>query len=86
METLNCQSNESTRATAIKNTHFVEANVVNISAKFQLHPPTASEEMIFKYFFTNLAKFSSLDKIHMLHRGQLKEHFCRTFVKISTVR
>ena len=43
--------------------------------------------MIFEYFFSNLAfqfpwqpiKFSSLDKIHMLHSGLLKEHFCTNF-------
>ena len=28
----------------------------------------------------------SLDKIHMLGRGLPKEHFCKTFVKISAVR
>ena len=39
METLSCHSNESTWATAIKNLIFVEANIMNISAKFQLHPP-----------------------------------------------
>ena len=37
METLSCHSNESKWATAIKT--FVEANVMNISAKFQLHAP-----------------------------------------------
>ena len=50
METLSCHSNESTRATAIK-TIFVEAYVMNISAKFQLIPLTASEEMNFECFF-----------------------------------
>ena len=53
----------------------------------------ASEEMIFEYFFANLAfllpwqsiKFSSLDKIHMVGRGLLKEHVCKTFVKISAI-
>ena len=43
----------------------------------------AFEEMIFEYFFANLAvllpwqpiKFSDLDKIHMVGRGLLKEHF-----------
>ena len=39
METLTCHSNESTWATAIKNKIFIEANVMNISAKFQLHAP-----------------------------------------------
>ena len=37
METLSCHSNESTLA--IKNTLYVEANVMNIYAKFRLHPP-----------------------------------------------
>ena len=68
---------------------------MNISAQFQLHPLMASGEMIFFiFFFANitfqlpwqLIKFNSLDKIHMLHTGLLKEHFCKTFVKISTVR
>ena len=39
METLRCDSNESTWATTIKNIIDVEANVMNIYAKFQLHPP-----------------------------------------------
>ena len=39
METLSCHSNEITRATTIKNTIFVETNVVNMYAKFQLYPP-----------------------------------------------
>ena len=48
---------------------------MNISTKFQLHPLMASEEMIFEYFFVNLAfllpwqpmaiKFSGLDKIQL---------------------
>ena len=39
METLSCHSNESTRSTTIKNKVYVEAIVMNIYAKFQLHPP-----------------------------------------------
>ena len=39
METLSYHSNESTWATTIENTIFVETNVMNIYAKFQLHPP-----------------------------------------------
>ena len=39
METLSCHINKSTWATAIKNINFVEANVMNIFAKFQLHAP-----------------------------------------------
>ena len=84
MEILGCQSNESTWATAIK----------NISAKFQLHPPYGfwgdDFLILFHKFSLSVAmatiKFSSLDKIHMIHRGLLKEHFCKTFVKIPTVR
>ena len=41
--------------TAIQNFSFAEVNVMNISAKFQLYPLMASEEMIFEYFFSNLA-------------------------------
>ena len=48
---LSCHSNESTWAMTIKNILYVEANVMNIYAKFQLHPLTASEEKIFEYFF-----------------------------------
>ena len=39
METFSCHSNESTWATTIKNIIYVEANVMNIYAKFQLHLP-----------------------------------------------
>ena len=35
----------------MKNVIFIEANVMNISAKFQLHPLMASGEMIFFIFF-----------------------------------
>ena len=53
-----------------------------------------SEEMIFENLFANLAfllpwqpiKFSGLDKYHIFGRGLLKEHFCKTFDKISAVR
>ena len=54
----------------------------------------ASEEIISEYFFANLSfqlpwqpiKFIGLDKIYMFGRGILKEHFCKTFVKISAMR
>ena len=39
METLSCHSNKSTRVTTIKNKIYVEANVMNIYAKFQFHHP-----------------------------------------------
>ena len=68
----------------IKNTIYEEANVMNMYAKFQLHPPYGFwEEEICEYFFENLPlmlpwqpiKVSDLDKIHMNHRGLLKETF-----------
>ena len=34
METLSCHNNQSINATARKNCHFVEANAMNISAKY----------------------------------------------------
>ena len=42
-------SHESTWTMTIKNKIYVEANVMNMYAKFQLHPLTASEK-IFEYF------------------------------------
>ena len=39
MGTLSCHSNQSSYPTGIKNTTFVEANVLSMYAKFQLHPP-----------------------------------------------
>ena len=40
METLSCHSNETTWAMTIKKkTIYVETNVLNMYAKFQLHPP-----------------------------------------------
>ena len=51
----------------------------------------ASDEMMFENLFTNLAfllpcqaiKFSGLDRTNMFGRGLLKEHFCKSFVKIN---
>ena len=39
MGTISCHSNQSSYPTGIKNIPFVEANVLSIYAKFQLHPP-----------------------------------------------
>ena len=93
METLSCQSNESTWATTIKTIIYVEANVMNIYAKFQLIPHMASERRCLNIFFENLAfrlpwqpiKISDLDKIHMVDRGLLQKRFYKTFFKISAV-
>ena len=38
MGTISCHSNQSSYPTGIKNTTFVEANVLCMYAKFQLHP------------------------------------------------
>ena len=39
MGNISCHSNQSSYQTGIKNTTFVEANVLRMYAKFQLHPP-----------------------------------------------
>ena len=39
MGTIRCHSNQSSYPTGIKNTTFVEANVLSMYAKFQLHIP-----------------------------------------------
>ena len=39
MGTISCHSNQSSYPTGIKNTTFVEANVLSMYAKFQLHSP-----------------------------------------------
>ena len=57
---------------------------MNIYTKFQLHPPYGFWE---EDFFENLAfrlpwqliKISDLDKIHMVGRGLLQKHFCKTY-------
>ena len=95
VENISCHSYESTWATAIKKKKIVEANVMNISTKFQLHPPYGFWEKDFWLFcFANLAfwlpwqpiKFSGLDKIHTVGRGLLKKHFHLPFVQISAVK
>ena len=37
--TISCHSNQSSYPTGIKNITFVEANVLNMYVKIQLHPP-----------------------------------------------
>ena len=51
MESLSCHSNESTWATTIEAIIYVAANVMNIYAKFQLHPPYGFWEEDFSIFF-----------------------------------
>ena len=74
-----------------KNILFVEVNVMNLSAKFQLHPPLMLlRRLFFREFILSVAmatyQIQHLDKIHTSGRGLLKEHFCKTFVKIFAVR
>ena len=57
METLSCHSNISVWATAIKNKPFVEANVMNISAKFQLHSPLWLLRRLFFNIFSQIYPF-----------------------------
>ena len=39
MGIISCHSNQSSYPTGIKNATYVEANVLSMYAKFQLHPP-----------------------------------------------
>ena len=67
----------------IKNIFFVETSAMNNSAKFQLYPHMASEELNFFYFFY---KFSSLVAIatNQIERFGLK--WLNTCVKFSAMR
>ena len=61
--------------------------------RFSFTPFMTSEKKIFNTFFENLTfrlpwqpiKINNLDKIHIVCRGLLQEHFSKTFVKISAV-
>ena len=83
METLSCHSNESTWATTIKNTIYVEANVMyvhvcNVSASSPLRLLRRRFFNIFSKLYPlswQPIKFSDLDKIHTNRRGLLKKHF-----------
>ena len=76
------------------NTIYVEVNIINIYAKFQFRPLLPSEKRIFEYLFRKFSlsvtmatkKNSDLDKIQVVGRGLLHEHFRKTFVKISAVK
>ena len=58
METLSCHSIMHMSNGNKKNLLFVEANVVNISAKFQLHPPNGFRGDDFEFFFWQILNFS----------------------------
>ena len=65
MENLSCNSNESIWATTIKNTIYVEANVINMYAKFQLHPPYGfwGED-----FFRKFTLYVAMATNHQIHQ------------------
>ena len=77
-----------------KNIFYVEADVMNIYVKFQLHRPYDFWGEDFLICFENLpfmlpwqpVKFSDLDKIHMNRRGLLKKHFWKKKILISAMR
>ena len=91
MGTISCHSNQSSYPTRIKNTIYVEANVLSMYAKFRLHPHTVSEKKIFKHFYKNQPflrprqpiKFTDLDKSHMKRRGLLNKYFCKKKFKLK---
>ena len=56
---------------------------MNISVKFQLYSPYDFWGDDFLIFFL---KFRGLDKNDMFGKGLLKEHSCKTLVKISAVK
>ena len=70
-----------------KNVSFVEANVKNISAQFQLYPPhVASDDMMFEYLLANLAfqltwPPTKLSETDIYDRGLFNDHF-----KVYTIR
>ena len=53
METISCHSNQSSYPTGIKNTSFVEANVLSYMPSFSFIPLVVSEKKIFKHFYEN---------------------------------
>ena len=94
MGTISCHSNQSSYPTGIKNTTYVEANVLSMFAKFRHHPLYGTEKKIFKHFYENRPflpprqpiKFTDLDKSHMKRRGLLNKQFCKKKFKISPMR
>ena len=56
MRSISCHSNQSSYSTGIKNTSYVETNVLSmyIYAKFRLNPLyIVSEKKFFKHFYEN---------------------------------
>ena len=72
-----------------KNIIYVEANVMNIYAKFQLHPTYGSEKKIFLNFFKKFSLSAAMATNQNQQFGQnsygWQRNFCNTFFKISAV-
>ena len=91
METISCNSNQSSYLTIIKNITFVEGNVLFKYAKFQLHPLYSFLEEEFLIFFFKFTlyvapqpiKLSDLDKSRMKRGGLLNKHFSKKKIQIS---
>ena len=83
METSSCHSDESTRETSTRNATFVEANVMNVSTKFQLHPHYGFWDdflICFRKFSCSVAMATNqIQRFgqNSFGRGLLKEHFCQ---------
>ena len=86
METSSYHSNQSSWTKKIKNTNFVQANVISMHAKFQLHPPYGFWEEDFWIFFSKiypLCCYSSQTnkvifyKSCLKREGLLNKHLCK---------
>ena len=69
MEILSCHSNKSTSATALKNILLVEANVMNVSVKFQLYPQHGFWDD-FRIFFLKLSLSAAMATNQIQRFGQ----------------
>ena len=86
METtcISCHNNQILFGPEQKNTIYVEANVLSMYAKFQLHTPYGLCEEDFLIFFKNLhfmsprqpIKLSDLGKKRMKRGGLRNKHIC----------
>ena len=70
METLSCHSNENTWAMTIKNKIYVEANVINMYAKFQPHPPYGFWGEDFWIFFRKFTLYVAMATNQIQRFGQ----------------
>ena len=92
--TISCHSNQNSYPTGIKNTTYIEANVLRMYASFCFILHMVSEKKIFKHFYENRPflpprqpiKFTDLEESHMKRRGLLNKHFCKKKFKISPMR